>query len=56
MIAVTAANGKDRCTLCMNDTAVANVELGNCLFKLCHDCANTLLENLKGKEVANNAE
>lgn len=53
MITVTATKGNDLCTSCGKNTATANIA-GQLL--LCENCANTLLENLKRKEAAENAE
>ena len=53
MITVTTAKGKDLCTNCGDSVATANI--GNQLL-LCESCANSLLENLKRKEVTDNAD
>lgn len=52
MITVTHAKGSDLCTNCGENVATANIA-GQLL--LCESCANTLLENLKRKEAAENA-
>lgn len=55
MIEVHATTKAVPCAVCTANSANVDIMLGDTVFNLCNDCATALLDNLKRKEAAENA-